>query len=352
MEQRDIPALGRKVFFLNPPLSITTYVYDCLKEAQYEVYFINKYNEAKPILRAYPDALCFIFIDDQLSLKEWYNYIKSFETDESLQSIFIGVISARIRPADKEKFMMNLKLPGGFVMLGGPVADLYTTIKGILDVNGAMGKRKYLRLDCANDESVSGYLASGFRLYQFDIDTLSSAGFTCRMDNKIGFVFSKNMVVPNICVNLGRRTVVCSAVVFEVRQTADATVAILLFTKETDKQSRVAIRNFIYQALATQMNLLIKNNNPDMDNYKDKSADKGDAVIDSIEANEILNNIDDAQELDENDNPVEPAEATESGEQAKPAESKESSTTNETTESAAAEEKKESSESASEEKTE
>lgn len=318
MEHRDFPALGRKVFFLNPPLSITTYVYDCLKEAQYEVYFINKYNEAKPILRSYPDSLCFIFIDDQLSLREWYNYIQSFEKDESLKSIFLGVISARIRPTDKEKFLMNLKLPGGFVMLGGPVAELFTTIKGILDVNGAMGKRKYLRLDCPNTDLVSGYLASGFRLYQFAIDTLSFAGFTCRMNTKMGFCFTKNMVIPNICVNLGRRTVACSAVVFEVRQVGDETIAILLFTKSTDKQSRIAIRNYIYQCLSEQMALLIKNSKPDMDNYKDGGQDKSassEQVIDSPEANEILNNIEDAQEIDENGNPVEnPSEEKKEGE--------------------------------------
>lgn len=340
MEHRDFPALGRKVFFLNPPLSITTYVYDCLKEAQYEVYFINKYTEAKPILRSYPDSLCFIFIDDQLSLREWYNYIQSFSEDETLKSIFLGVISARIRPADKEKFLMNLKLPGGFVMLGGPVAELFTTIKGILDVNGAMGKRRYLRLDCPNSDLVSGYLASGFRLYQFSIDTLSSAGFTCRMNTKMGFNFTKNMVIPNICINLGRRTVVCSAVVFEVRQTADSTVAILLFTKDTDKQSRIAIRNYIYMCLSEQMDLLIKNSKPDMDSYKELPSDKtgsSEEVIDSPEANEILNNIEDAQEIDASGNPVEqgeekpaeekkdepPAESTEEKTQDLPAESKE-----------------------------
>lgn len=335
MEHRDLPALGRKVFFLNPPLSITTYVYDCLKEAQYEVYFIDNYTEAKPVLRLYPDALCFIFIDDQLSLREWYNFIQSFEGDESLKSIFLGVISARIRPADKEKFLMNLKLPGGFVMLGGPVAELYTTIKGILDVNGAMGKRRYLRLDNTRETDISGYLASGFRLYQFSIDTISTAGFTCKMDLKNGFAFTKNMVVQNICINLGRRTVVCTAAVFEVRQTPNETIAILLFTKETDKQSRVAIRNYIYQSLASHMHSIIKSQRPDNENYKDKVSEKAseDETINSIEANEILNNIEDAQEVDDNGNPVEAKSEENTTEEAKTEEAK-----SENTESEAAEE--------------
>lgn len=302
MERRDTPILGRKVFFLNPPLSITTHVLDALKEQQYEVYCINHYNEAKPILRLTKDALCFIFIDDQLTLNEWYNFIKSFEYDEQLKSVFIGVISARIRNTDKEKFLMNLKLPGGFVPLGGPVGEVFTTIKGILDVNGAMGKRKYLRLDCRGNDKIDGYFAHSLRLYQFNIDYLSTAGFTFRM-NKAGiFRFQKNMVLSNICINIGRRTVTGEGFVYETRISEGEEIVIVLFTKSTDSSTRVVIRNFIYSTLQEKMQILIDNTNPDMENYsKNPGAADSSEKLDSIEANEVLNKIDEVEEIQEVD---------------------------------------------------
>ena len=47
MERRDFPILGRKVFFVNPPLSISTYVFEALKEDQFEAYCIDNYKVAK-----------------------------------------------------------------------------------------------------------------------------------------------------------------------------------------------------------------------------------------------------------------------------------------------------------------
>ena len=304
--RRDTPLLGRTVFFLNPPLSITTHVLESLKEQQYEVYCINKYNDAKSLLKQYPDSLCFIFIDDQLTLREWYNFIKSFEYDKDLQSIFLGVISARIRTTDKEKFLMNLKLPGGFVPLGGPVSEVLSTIKGILDVNGALGKRKYLRLDCRGNDKIDGYFASGLRLYQFNIEYLSTAGFTFTMKKKGAFNFEKNMIIPNICINIGRRTVTAEGVVFEKRSINNKEIIILLFTKTTDQASKVVIRNFIYSVLNEKIQDKIAGGSPDMTNYtKDAGPQTESEAVDLSEANEVLNTIEDAQEVSENQNNTE-----------------------------------------------
>lgn len=311
MERRDAPILGRTVFFLNPPLSITTHVLDSLKEQQYEVYCINRYNEAKPVLEHYPDALCFIFIDDQLTLKEWFNFIKSFESDEKLKSIFIGVISARIRATDKEKFLMNLKLPGGFIPLGGPVSDVLSTIKGILDVNGALGKRKYLRLDCRGNEEIDGYFSNGYTLYQFNIDYLSTAGFTFRMKKPGAFRFQKNMIIPNICINIGRRTVSGDGFVYESRIVDGQETVIFLFTKMTDSTTRTVIRNFIYSVLDEKLKVLIANSSPDMTNYaKDSETSDSSEKIDSLEANEVLNTIDEVEEIKEEEAKEEVKEET------------------------------------------
>lgn len=299
MERRDAAILGRKVFFLNPPLAITNHVLESLKEQQYEVYCLEDYKSAKPLLKMFPDALCFIFIDDLLTLREWYNYIKSFEEDDELKSIFIGVISARIRPGDREKFLMNLKLPGGFIPLGGPVSEVLKTIKGIIDVNGALGKRKYIRLDCSNNPNISAYFAEDLKLYDVNIQYLSTAGFTFTMKNPKLYTFQKKSVISNICINVGHRTIPVEGFVYEIRQIDGKEIIILLFTKGIDSVNRGVIRKFIFATLNDRLNDMISMLEPDMRDYSIEGvATDSSEKIDSLEANEILNKIDEVEELE------------------------------------------------------
>ena len=82
------PIVGRKVFFVNPPLYVENYLHLELKQHEYEVYIISDFRYTKAALRHFPDALCFIFIDDEMSYDEWFNFIMSFQKDEKLKTIF------------------------------------------------------------------------------------------------------------------------------------------------------------------------------------------------------------------------------------------------------------------------
>ena len=86
MESRENPLFGRKVFFVNPSFLIENYVFDFLRKNEYEVYMLQDYKKAKSILAAYPDSICFIDIDAELSYSEWYNYMKSFASIEEIKA--------------------------------------------------------------------------------------------------------------------------------------------------------------------------------------------------------------------------------------------------------------------------
>lgn len=321
---RELPKFGRKVFFLNPPLSISSYVMENLKDDQYEVYKITDYKIAKQVLRLSPNAICFIFIDDVMPLRGWYNFIQSFEEDESLKSIFLGAISERIRPKDKENFIMNLKLPGGFISLGGAIVDVFKNIKGILHLNGAKGQRQYVKLNCNGLTNVSGYLADGFRLYQFEITNMSTAGIALKMGLNQGYKFAKNTVIDNICINLNKKTVVCSGLIFDVKIVGPDCYAVILFTKQTTANERKSILNFIYETLTIKFEVLQKNMQPEMFNYiynesdeivdpeNNKKDEKKDSkseenkekkeTLDSPEGDVILNEVEEAEEIKDSEN--------------------------------------------------
>ena len=114
MESRENPLFGRKIFFIGPSYVTEKYLIDKLRDNEYEVYVLKDYRVAKNVLSSYTDAMCFINIDAGLSYSEWFNFIKSFQDSSILHGVYIGIITEAATWEDKDKFMMNVSLPGGF----------------------------------------------------------------------------------------------------------------------------------------------------------------------------------------------------------------------------------------------
>lgn len=273
---REHPIIGRKVFFVNPPLYVENYLNLELRSMEYEVYIISDYRDAKPALRKFPDALCFLYVDDSLSMDGWYKYIKSFQTDSILRSIFVGVISANASFADRKRFVMDLCLPSGFIMLNEfKGSHLTDKIVGILELNGARGRRKYIRLDCEEDVSVNGYFAYNSRLFQVRIDNISSTGFACSYPKNFGDILSKNTLIPNFSVTLGRKSIVCPSVVFDTRSLDSMRFfSVMLFVKQVDQQTRDSIRNFIYDTLQSRFESMLLGLVKDLTDYEPTEEEK------------------------------------------------------------------------------
>ena len=268
------PIIGRKIFFVNPPLDVENYLQPELKQHEYEAYVIKDYKYTKNALRKFPDALCFIFIDDELSYDGWFNFILSFQNDEKLKTIFVGLMSAMIPNPVREKFMMNLSLPGGFINLNEVKgAALIENIIGILELNGAKGRRKYIRLDCDDSVSINGYFANQTQLLQVSIKNISSVGFTCYFPKSYGTALAKNMLVPSFSITLGRRSIVTPSVVYDIKSIDNNTnFAVLLFLKQVGPDDRKVIKNFIFEQLVTRFDNLIYANPPDVEDYFGKNA--------------------------------------------------------------------------------
>ena len=268
------PIIGRKVFFVNPPLYVENYLHLELRQHEYEVYIISDFRYTKAALRHFPDALCFIFIDDEMSYDEWFNFILSFQKDPVLKTIFVGLMSANIPKQVHEKFLMNLSLPGGFIMLTEfKGSALIEKIVGILDLNGAKGRRKYLRWDCsATDTPINGYFANGSQLLQVSIVNISSVGFVCYYPVSYGDALRKNALVPSFSITLGRRSIVTPSVVFDTKR-VDATksVSIMLFSKHVGQDDRKVIKNFVFEQLQDRFEKLVFAGQPDVDDYSNKA---------------------------------------------------------------------------------
>ena len=267
MESRENPLFGRKIFFVNPNFSIEKYLVDYLRKNEYEVYILKDYRKAKKILSVYPDSMCFIDIDEALSYSEWFNYMKSFSTIPELQGIYLGIVTQNAGWEDKDKFLMNIRLPCGFTQITKKEGILEHFVK-ILDLNGAKGRRKYLRLDTRNEKDVSGYMTSAGKLYTVNIKDISSVGFAINYKQELISLFQKNTLIRNLCLSAGRKSMVCSSIVFNTQINNDGTaMSVLMLTNENPESTKNYIRDYIFQKFDAKMNTLIENVEKDDTRY-------------------------------------------------------------------------------------
>ena len=267
MQSRENPLFGRKVFFISPSYIIEKYLIEKLRQNEYEVYILKDIKKVKSVLANYPDSMCFVNIDEVFSYSEWFNYLKSFQFTKEISGIYLGILTVAASWEDKDKFVMNIKLPGGFNQFDKTEKFVSNFMK-ILDLNGAKGRRKYLRFDTRGVGDVSGYLTSQGKLYSINIKDISSAGFAVTYKQEIMGLFQKNTLIRNICISVGRKSMVCSCIVFNTQPNPDGTaMSVLMLTNENPEETKVYIRDFIFEKYDRQMDSIIEAAAKDLTSY-------------------------------------------------------------------------------------
>lgn len=289
-EHHDNPIYGRKVFFLNPPYSIKKVVLGRLQEMEYEVYSIDDYRDAKNILRHYNDSICFINIDDQLTPDEWLNFISSCSTDDSLKSIFFGVMSEHPRKSDKDMFMLKAAIPAGFISTSGKLDDITDTLKGILEINGAKGRRQYVRTQCVQDKDAMMYYTTTDKMYRFKLIDISSVGAAALLPLQFKSTFQPNSVLQDVSVSLGAKQVHMSAAVFAIKDSVKYSTLVILFIKGTSSATRATIRDYIFESLQKAMLDSIVGEEKDSNDYSNiqtQSTSLEDAFLLDVDPSEL-----------------------------------------------------------------
>jgi hypothetical protein len=266
-EHHDNPIFGRKVFFLNPPYSVRKVVLGNLQEMEYEIYVIDDYKDAKNILRHYKDSICFINVDEQLTPEAWFNFVTSFEEDEILKTIFLGIITERLRKADKDQFMLKANIPAGLIPLNGRLDDITETFNGILEINGAKGRRQYVRAQCAKDPNAVLFYTVGGKMYQFKLLDISSVGTAAILPPQFKDLLQPNSVMRDITISLGTKQLVLSAAVFAIKENEKFLTLVLLFMKGTLSSTKSVIREYIFKTLSNDMLNSITGEMQDSNNY-------------------------------------------------------------------------------------
>lgn len=301
MENQN-PVFGRKIYFINPPYAIKTTLIDRLRALEYEAYYIHDPRSAKAILENNPDSLCFVCIDSILPTNQWFNFIKSFETNDNLKSIFIGILSQNIKTSEKNQFLLKTNIPGGFISLTESFDKITDKIIQICELNGAKGRRQYVRLNCNNYEETFVHISKNGRLYPMKLIDISSVGFACMLKTKDKSIFTEKEILKPIVITLGLKTINIEAAVFALKENPNYVTMVMLFMPSTSATTKDIIRNYVFSMLQGDLDMKVEITVRDNTDYsKDLTKETGDKSSAFINEEEITSdtNLDEVSDLEE-----------------------------------------------------
>lgn len=301
------PIFGRKIYFINPPYAIKTTLIDRLRALEYEAYYIHDPRSAKAILENNPDSICFICIDSILPTNQWFNFIKSFELNENLKSTIIGILSKNIKTSDKNQFLLKTNIPGGFISLNDTFEKITDKIIQICELNGAKGRRQYVRLNCTNYEGTFVHISKNGRLYPMRLIDISSVGFACMLKSKDRNIFTEKEILKPIVIALGLKTINVEAAVFALKDNPNYVTMVMLFMPSTSSTTKDIIRNYVFSILQGDLDMKIEITVKDNTDYsKDLTKETGNITDTFIYEEEItsetsLNEVSDLEEAPEHE---------------------------------------------------
>lgn len=281
---------GRKVFFIDFSETFKNNIIPILLENEIELYIIDTYKDAKNLLRLNPDSICFICIDRDLPPENWYNFIMSFEHDPMLSTIFFGVASERNDDGVKNHFLLNATIPAGFISLAVNDDILADNLMRILDINGAKGRRKFVRADCSDDILIAADCTIDGARIPLKITDISSAGVSCHTDAKFASFFKPNLLIRDLNISLRTKKIQVAAISMHAAIKDGILEVLLLFTKGIAISAQRIVREYIQHCLQKEINDQLVDSPPDKSNYSKRiEGDNSDAFLISIDTSELSN---------------------------------------------------------------
>ncbi|MBQ0039427.1 MAG: hypothetical protein KBS64_03245, partial [Treponema sp.] len=299
-EARENPVFGRKVFFINASFNIEQLAKGRLRDMEYETYIIEDFKQAKCILRSNPDSICLVNLDhvgsNSLTVVQYLNFILSCEEDETLSTIFFGVLSINTSPKQMDLFFYNLKLPCGYVPASPNREDFAETLSCILDVNGAKGRRQYVRATC----EVSGNAFIDLPLVNSSVKLplvdFSSVGLACKIPEKMSGLIPANASLPNVDLWLYGVKFPAPLVVLKEYKKGDINVLVTLFAKNITMEVRNKVRSYVFRILEGNIDKQADYANPDETEYPLELKKK--SMVVNMEDLPTTDDISDATELE------------------------------------------------------
>lgn len=270
MSDADKSIYGRKVFFIAPSVSFEQQVIDRLRLMEYEVYAIDDYRKAKPLLRKNADCICFCIVESQLTLKGWHNFIKSFEEENVFAPLDMGVIIHTMPDEKKANFIATLQLDAGILMQDQDPEALFHDIVKAMDSQNAKGMRKYVRANCLNEPRADLLWLKDNRMFKLKIIDISSVGIAAKLSPGQANAVFINQIIEGVTLNLKNIQVGVDINISAIKAAGDFLLVIIMFTATTTPEAINKIRSYIAENLQDTLRSSIRNSDLDRVDYDHK----------------------------------------------------------------------------------
>lgn len=248
-------SLGKKVFFLYPPPVLTEVLQD-LTNREFEVYLARDPERLKRVLASSPDSIIFIDLDEGLDDAGWEAYVRSLRATPATAGIGVGILTLNDDDALREKYLMDLQVQCGFVILKLGAAKTSEILVKTLEANEARGRRKFVRAACQPGTGQCTIEHEGVTL-RAELTDLSSAGMAIRFEN--GADFRVGTVFRGISLAIRGQRVLASGFVAARRVESGGDVHVVMFDPASlDDARREKIRSIVGRVNQLAMDRLLE----------------------------------------------------------------------------------------------
>jgi hypothetical protein len=248
--------LGKKVFFLYPP-PVLTEVLQELTNREFEVYLVKDHERLRRVISMSPDAIVFLDLDDGLDEAGWEAYVRVLRKDPVTVGVGIGVLTLNDDPVLREKYIMDIQIQCGFVILKIGASRTAEILVKTLDANEARGRRKFVRAVCQPGTGQCVVEHEGATL-RAELSDLSSAGMAIRFEG--GAVLRVGTVLRGISISIrGQRVLVSGFVAARREGAAGDDVHLVMFDPSSlDDARRGKLRSIVGYINQTAMDRLLE----------------------------------------------------------------------------------------------
>ena len=238
--------LGKKIFILFPQSVIQEEMIHLLIAAEYEVALIRDKHKAMRAFSKFPDSIVFINIEEGMREHEWENFVRTIMNGEKTKNLRIGILSYNDNPTLREKYLMDIGVPCGFVTLKIGLKESFKIIAKTLEANEARGRRKYVRAVCRPQDKATFNVKMAGEYLTGRIVDISSVGMACTFDKPIELKPGSSLED----IQLKLRAVLCrlSGKLVGINK-GDDERHVIIFDKNISPRERHKVHKFVYDRL-------------------------------------------------------------------------------------------------------
>jgi hypothetical protein len=248
----DETLFGKKVFFLNPP-GVLSDVAAILGANELEVYLVYDHKKLARYLKKNPNALVFVNLDEGMPEPEWEAWIHSLMKDPATSSVGIGVVTMLSDTELSRKYLMDIGLPCGFIVLKIGAAKTTEILLKTLEANEARGRRKYVRAACPAGTAEFNAPSEDNPLRGI-IQNISSVGMAASVDARESLPVGSRLKDLQLSLR-GVRIFVNGIVVGKRKDNEQDSVRVILFEPASlTDEKKTKIQAYAYRVLQDDVN--------------------------------------------------------------------------------------------------